>query len=101
MVLPVLGFDFMQTTTAMPNAIDKPQATPESPEFEMDAVGVVAKARESQGKFVVMKDSTVRVQGVPSWTSYRQLREQLRCRRDAPAFFFARVSEIQPGHAVR
>ena len=77
MVLPVLGFDFMQTTTALPSAIDKPQVNPESPEFEMDAVGVTAKARENQGKFVVMKDSTVRVQGVPSWTSYRQLRDQL------------------------
>lgn len=77
MVLPVLGFDFMQMPVTLVSAQQPAEPVPESPEFEMEAVGTSARGREAQGKFIVMQGSTARVQGVPSWTSYKQLREQL------------------------
>jgi predicted GIY-YIG superfamily endonuclease len=77
MVLPVLGFDFMQMPVTLAASQEPVKSLPDSPEFEMDAVGTTARGREVQGKFIVMHGSTVRSQGVPSWTSYKQLREQL------------------------
>lgn len=76
MVLPVLGFNFLQS---------KPIATPaggqsshdESPLFCLNAVGAEAKAREINGEFIVLKGSTARKEGLKSWTSYKSLRDQL------------------------
>ena len=77
MVLPVLGFNFLQP---------KPTVTPpgggstdaDSPLFVLLAVGAEAKAREvSGGEFIVLKGSTARKEGLKSWTSYKALRDQL------------------------
>ena len=52
----------------------------------MSPVGTHALAREYHGEFVVLKNSTARMQGVASWTSYRQLRDELvRDQRLAPS----------------
>ena len=48
-----------------------------SPTFAISVVGAVGHAREVDGQFFLLKGSTARVQGVPAWTSYRKLREQL------------------------
>jgi hypothetical protein len=40
-------------------------------------VGTGARAQEIDGEFVVLKGSTARKQGIPSWTSYKALRDQL------------------------
>lgn len=77
MVLPVLGFDFMLKPVIFPPSASLEPTTLESPEFEMEAAGVKAKAREAQGKFVVLKNSNARAQTVPSFVTYKQLRERL------------------------
>lgn len=40
-------------------------------------MGVVARAREVEGEFIVFKGSTARKEGVPSWKNYKRLRERL------------------------
>lgn len=73
MVLPVLGFTFLQpkpTYTARTNE-------PESPTFEMSVAGTKAKAIELGGEIIVLQGSTARKEGVPSWTSFRSQRDQL------------------------
>src|SRR3954463_7612820 len=50
---------------------------PPSPIFAMNPVGTGARAQEIDGEFVVLKGSTARKQGIPSWTSYQALRDQL------------------------
>lgn len=77
LVLPVLGFTY--TRPKAPTAAVHPQLRQptSSPEFLMDKVGASAVARESDGEFVVLKGSTARKRGLPSWTSYRSLRDEL------------------------
>lgn len=77
MVLPVLGFDFMQKPVILAPTAGPELAIPESPEFEMEVAGVRARAREAQGKFVVLKGSNARAQTVPSFVTYKQLRDRL------------------------
>ena len=43
----------------------------------MSPVGTHAEAQEIDDEFIVSKGSTARKQGVPSWTTYRTLRDQL------------------------
>ena len=90
MLLPVLGFFFVQPT---PTPQSKPalkyenNLTPEkavelegqyaSPLFYMSPVGTYAIAQEIDNEFVVSEGSAARKEGIPSWTSYRLLREQL------------------------
>ncbi len=74
MVLPVLGFDFTQPKPTSPGA--KP-AKDLSPFFVLHKVGAVAKAQEIDGQFVVFAGSTARKKGVPSWHSYKALREKV------------------------
>lgn len=73
MMLPVLGFGFLQ---ASPRVETAPPATPESPLFRLTAGGVQAEARVIDGQLVVLKGSMARKQGVESWTSYRNLRAE-------------------------
>ena len=40
-------------------------------------MGAVATAQEVDGQFVVFAGSTARTKGVPSWQSYKALREKL------------------------
>ena len=74
MILPVLGFNFLQPKPA--HDLGAPAAD-RSPRFMMRDVGTSATAVESGGEFVVIQGSTARRQGVESWTSYRTLRDQL------------------------
>lgn len=93
MVLPVLGFSYLQSKprleTVTPAAVEmdsdsEPETEnqeavhkPISPVFELRKVGVYARAREVEGEFIVLKGSTARKQGVPSWKTYRKLRDSL------------------------
>lgn len=73
LVLPVLGFDFLRppaTRDQLPGAKDAPKLT-------MQDVGASATAKEVDGTFVVLKGSTARKQGSPSWDSYITLRDDL------------------------
>lgn len=73
MILPVLGFDFLQPKAV----VGSPTAKQVSPTFVIKTVGVMAKAQEIDGEILVQQGSTARKQGVDSWTSYRALRHQL------------------------
>jgi Domain of unknown function (DUF4357) len=75
-ILPVLGFDFTQAPP-IPPINSKPTATQPQVQFEMAAVGVKADAVEADGEFIVLKGSTARLGGTPSWTSYKGLRDKL------------------------
>lgn len=74
MILPVLGFPFLQSK---PSASTRSPTTSESPTFEMRVAGTHARAVEIEGEMVVLKGSTARKEGVPSWTSFKSLRDQL------------------------
>ncbi len=74
MVLPVLGFTFLQPRLTRESAGIGPDA---SPRFVLKEVGATAYAVEIGDEFVVLKGSTARKQGVESWTSYSSLRSQL------------------------
>ncbi|MFO0839588.1 MAG: GIY-YIG nuclease family protein [Phycisphaerae bacterium] len=74
MMMPVLGFGFLQPS---PRVEPAPVVVQESPLFRLSAAGVRAEARVINGQFVVLKGATARKQGVESWTSYRGLRDEL------------------------
>lgn len=76
LVLPVLGFSFLQPKPTIILAGDQ-SVLPESPLFFLNVVGANAKAREINGEFIVLKGSTARKEGLKSWTSYKGLRDQL------------------------
>jgi hypothetical protein len=76
LVLPVLGFNFLQPRPTVTLSGDN-AAADESPLFGLSVVGVQAKAREINGEFIVLKGSTARKEGLKSWTSYKALRDQL------------------------
>lgn len=73
MVLPVLGYNFLRPTATR----DPDVESSASPVLVMDEVGVLARAKEIDGRFVVLKGSTARRQGTPAWDSYVGLRESL------------------------
>ena len=75
MILPVLGFSFLQPKPSF--AVEAQPDTAASPIFQFKAVGATAEAREINGEFVVMKGSTARKQGTPSWDTYKTLRDDL------------------------
>jgi Domain of unknown function (DUF4357) len=77
MWVPVLGFTFLQPVPTPEQLLSAPEDETVSPLFEMSPVGTNATARQYQNEFIVLKGSTARKQGTPSWTSYRQLRDQL------------------------
>ncbi len=71
MVFPVLGLGFLQPKLVQELSSEK------SPKFIISDVGTNATAYEIDGEFVVLKGSTARKIGVPSWESYVGLRNQL------------------------
>jgi hypothetical protein len=73
LMLPVLGFDFLRP----PATREQPTASASAPTLNMSDVGTLATAREIDGTFVVLKGSTARRQGSPSWDSYITLRDDL------------------------
>jgi type I restriction enzyme, R subunit len=75
MILPVLGFQFLQPKLELSVA---PEAQHQDLErLVMRDAGTDARAIEANGEFVVLKGSTARKQGTKSWDSYKDLREQL------------------------
>lgn len=77
LLLPVLGFTFLEAAPSPEQVLYAAESEDVSPLFTMSPVGTLATAREYRGDFIVLKGSTARKNGVASWTSYRQLREQL------------------------
>ena len=77
LILPVLGFTFLHPTPTPQQLLAATEGEDVSPLFEMSLVGTQATAREYHGEFIVLKGATARIEGVASWTSYHQLREQL------------------------
>jgi hypothetical protein len=77
LVLPVPGLSFTQPRPATGIEATTTPGGPPSPIFVMNPVGTGARAQEIDGEFVVLKGSTARKQGIPSWTSYKALRDQL------------------------
>lgn len=73
LMLPVLGFDFLRPPATKEQFADSMTA----PKLTMSDVGTMATAREIDGNFVVLKGSTARRQGSPSWDSYATLRDEL------------------------
>ena len=77
LVLPVLGFNFTEPVGYDPSTADGENVKDAPPLFEMSPVGTTARAKEMRGRFIVLKGSTARKQGISSWSSYRSLRDQL------------------------
>jgi len=78
LMLPVLGFSFLKPKPNVSRpAGDEPSIGGESPTFEFSSGEAKATAKEINGEFVVLKDSTATLAPRPSWTSYRELRQQL------------------------
>jgi hypothetical protein len=75
LILPVLGFSFLQPIATKDKSLSA--ADVEAPVLMMSEVGADAMAREIDGRFVVLKDSTARKLGSPSWDSYKTLRDEL------------------------
>jgi hypothetical protein len=73
LILPVLGFDFLRPPATQEHAVDAKAL----PRFVMSDVGTSATAQEIDGRFVVLRGSTARRQGTPSWGSYTSLRDEL------------------------
>lgn len=74
MVLPVLGFSFLQP---LPDYSQIAATSVSGTRFTMRDAGTEAHAVELNGEFVVLKGSTARKQGTKSWDSYKSLRDQL------------------------
>ncbi|HLZ57662.1 MAG TPA: GIY-YIG nuclease family protein [Ktedonosporobacter sp.] len=77
LLLPVLGFNFLQPLPQTGQLTNAPEGEGVSPLLEMSISGAKALAREYKGDFIVLKGSTAHKDPKPYWTSYRQLREQL------------------------
>lgn len=77
LILPVLGFSFLQPVLQLDQLLNTPEGEDVSPVFEWNQGGAKATAREYKGEFIVLKGSTAHKTPKPSWTTYRQSREQL------------------------
>ncbi len=78
LMFPVLGFSFLKPkpTVTSPSSTET-IGDSSSPTFEFTSGDAKATAREINGEFVVLKGSTATLQPRSSWTSYRNLRQQL------------------------
>jgi hypothetical protein len=74
MILPVLGFDFTQPKPTVATARPTSEV---SPVFLLKRVGVVARAQEIDGEFVVLSGSTMRKDTVSSGKAQVPKRNQL------------------------
>jgi hypothetical protein len=78
LVLPVLGFSFLKPKLSISAPAGETEVDSESsPLFEFSSGDASAKAKEINGEFIVLKGSTATLKPRPSWTSYRELRQQL------------------------
>jgi hypothetical protein len=71
-VLPMLGIYLLR-----PPPDGRASASPTEPGFTYSVKGVVARAREVDGEFVVLKDSRASAKPARSWDTYQDLRAQL------------------------
>lgn len=76
LVLPALGFTFIQPRPVVPSGGEGASAHA-SPVFELTVAGATGRGREVDDHFFLLAGSTCRRQGVPAWTSYKALRERL------------------------
>jgi hypothetical protein len=74
MVLPVLGFDLTQPK---PTAATAKTTSSVSPVFVLKRVGILARAQEIDGQFVVLAGSTARTATGSSGEAYQAKRKQL------------------------
>lgn len=74
LVLPTLGFDFLQPRIATPTGSQSEVARVE---FVLDKVGVHATAIERGAEFIVLEGSTARKKGTTSWVNFRRRRQLL------------------------
>ncbi|WP_220498053.1 GIY-YIG nuclease family protein [Rhodopirellula sp. JC639] len=78
LVLPVLGFSFLKPKPSIGEFTPGAEGTNDaSPVFEFSSGEATAKAQEINGEFIVLKGSTATLEPRASWTSYRELRQQL------------------------
>jgi len=78
LLLPTLGFHFTQPSATSVLRQDSDQSrSSQSPLFQLTAAGANAKAVEIDGEFVVLKGSTARRRGVPSWTTGISTKDRL------------------------
>lgn len=78
LMFPVLGFSFLKAKPTVSRPIGgEPSVDDESPMFEFSSGEAKATAKEINGEFVVLKGSTAKLEPRSSWTSYRELRQQL------------------------
>jgi hypothetical protein len=73
LMLPVLGFEFLRAPATREHAVESAM----TPLLTMAEVGVLARAKEIEGAFIVLKGSTARRTGTQSWDGYVTLREDL------------------------
>ena len=79
MLMPVLGFSFTQPPPTREDQYSTVDSREISPTFFMSPVGTKAFAREINGEFVILKNSTARKEDKAGASpGYRLLREQLR-----------------------
>jgi hypothetical protein len=94
LMLPVLGLDFLRPPATREHIGESAQ----TPTLIMAEVGVTAHAKEVEGAFVVLKRSTARRNGTPSWDSYLGLREELIAQRkliEKDSEFFEFSSDVE------
>lgn len=76
LVLPVVGFDFLEPSFAARLSESQSEGT-NAPIFELKQGKYRAKAREIDGKFVVLRGSLGRKKAQPSWTFFKNGRAEL------------------------
>lgn len=74
-LLPVLGFDFTRLRAEVLAA----EADSSDPAFvyTLPTKGATARAREVDGEFIVLKNSTASAKPAPSWNSYKKLLDEM------------------------
>ncbi len=73
LVLPVLGFSFLQKSESLELSSKEPGVQ----HFSLVQGKIKANATANESEFIILKGSKARKEGMPSWTAYRELREQL------------------------
>lgn len=73
LILPVLGLGFTQPKVV----VSRSPGPATDPTLAFSAAGAAGRAREVGEAFVLLRGATCRKQGVPSWTSFKALRDRL------------------------
>ena len=73
LILPVLGFSFLQQSQSFEGTTQETGTQL----FSLVQGKIKANATVNELEFTILKGSKARKEGMPSWTAYRELREQL------------------------